>query len=182
MWDTVLVAGLAGVCLLAVLMTVVRLPGTWMIVIAAAGFDWWHGWGRVGTTTLIILAGVAVVAEVLELMTSVMVARRAGASRRSAWGGMLGGIGGMIFLSFLVPIPILGTLIGALLGCFGGALLMELTDHGRLDQGTKVGLWSAIGMALGTVTKTAIACVMAGILMWAVLSPTTPSTQGIPLP
>ena len=109
--------------------------------------------------------------EVIELAASAVIARRAGASGRAAWGGLIGGIAGMFLLSFLVPIPIVGTMIGALLGCFSGAMIAELSVRRQLASGTKVGLFSALGFVLGTVTKVAIALVMSGILLTLALWP-----------
>ena len=50
--------GLAVVCLIGVLCTVVRLPGTWIIVAAAGGYGWLTDWAHVGVTFVGILAGV----------------------------------------------------------------------------------------------------------------------------
>lgn len=159
------IVGVLLACLAGVLMTVVRLPGTWLIVAVAVGVGWWSDWQRVALWLIAILITVAVVGEVLELLSSVLMARRAGASRQAAWGGLIGGIVGMFLLSFLVPIPVIGTMVGALLGCFLGATLAELSVRGQLGQGTRVGFFSALGFVLGTVTKMAIALVMSGLLL-----------------
>jgi len=104
----------------------------------------------------------------------VFTARRAGGSRQAAWGGMIGGIVGMLSLSFLVPIPIVGTMIGALVGCFAGATIVELAVRKRLAQGTRVGLFAAMGFALGTAAKVAVALVMSGLLVTSVILASTP--------
>ncbi len=159
------IVGVLLACLAGVLMTVVRLPGTWLIVAVAVGVGWWSDWQRVALWLVAILITVAVVGEALELLSSVLMARRAGASRQAAWGGLIGGIVGMFLLSFLVPIPLIGTMVGALLGCFLGATLVELSVRRQLGQGTRVGFFSALGFVLGTVTKMAIALVMSGLLL-----------------
>jgi len=152
-------------CLLAVAMTAVRLPGTWIMIAAAVLYDWSQDWQRLGGPILGILVGAAVLGEALEMLTSAMLARRAGASRRAQWGSIIGGILGMIFLSFLIPIPVVGSVIGALVGCFSGAAIAELSLRRNLGQGARVGTWSAIGFALGTAAKTAIASFMAALLL-----------------
>ena len=110
-------------CVVAVLASLVRLPGTWFIVVTAVAYGWWTDWHPIGLGTLLLLAGLAVVGELIELLFSVITAKRAGASRQAAWGGLIGGIIGMFALSFLVPIPVIGTVVGALVGCFLGALV-----------------------------------------------------------
>lgn len=162
----VTVVSLGVLCTIGVLLTAVRLPGTWLIVMVAAGFGWWSDWNPLGMTTVFVLAGVAGVAEILELLMSVFTARRAGASRQAAWGGLIGGMVGMFLFS--IPVPVIGTIVGAILGCFTGAALMEWIVRKKLAQGTRVGLFSALGFALGTATKMAVALVMTGIVLTAV--------------
>jgi len=163
--DLLMTILLALCCLAGVATTAVRLPGTWWIVATALLFAWLMGteviaWGLVG-----VLALAALVGEVIETLMSALLAKRVGASRHAQIGGILGGFLGMIFLSFLVPVPLLGSIMGALLGCCGGAATAELYVRRRLGQSTRVGLASAIGFALGTAAKTTIALVMAALLV-----------------
>ncbi len=157
----------ALVCLLGVLLTVVRMPGTWLIVATALGYSWWSDWPGAWLTIVLVLAGAAAVGELVELLASILVSRKVGASKTSAWGGLIGGFVGMAVLS--VPIPIIGIVIGALLGCFAGATLGELLATRKVAQGAKVGVFAAVGFAIGAATKLAIAMAMAGILLTSVL-------------
>jgi hypothetical protein len=173
------VAVVVVVCLVSVVMAALRLPGTWLIVATAGVFGWATGWNSISGGTIILLTIAAVVAELAELLASAVTVRHAGASRRASWGSLIGGFLGMIFLSFLVPIPLLGTIVGALLGCIAGAVIAEMSTGRALDQGTKVGMFSALGFALGSAAKTAIAVAMCGIVLIAILfseKPTPPTT------
>ncbi len=156
-------------CLIGTALTAVRLPGTWLIVVAAAGYAWSECWTRANLTLLFILVGIALLGEGIELLASVLTARRAGASRKAALGGMLGGILGMIFLTFLVPIPLVGTMIGAVVGCFAGAALVEMFVRKNLSYGTRVGFFAAMGFVLGAVAKIVVALAMSGILLSAAI-------------
>ena len=167
--EFVVIGLLVLACLVGVAMTAVRFPGTWLIVAGAAGYAWSEGWPRASLTLLGILTGIALLGEGVEILASVVTARRAGASRKAAWGGMLGGIVGMIFLSFLVPIPIVGTMIGALVGCFAGATLVEMYVRKDMFRGTKVGFFAAMGFVLGAVAKIVVALAMSGILLSTVI-------------
>jgi len=158
-WVTVLVL----CCLLGVALTALHLPGTWLIVGMALIYGWSGEWTRLSWKYAGILVGLAIVGEAVELLSSYVTSRRAGASRRAAWGGLIGGVVGMCVLS--VPIPLIGSVVGALLGCFGGAMIAELSVRKQLGAGAKVGLFSAVGFAIGTVAKLAVALVMAGILL-----------------
>ena len=120
MWEVATVIALSLICLSAVAMTALRLPGTWVIVVAALGYGWWANWERVGLWIILTLTGLALVAEVIEWLTTGIAARRAGATRQALWGGIIGGLLGTFFLSFVVPIPFVGAVVGALLGCLAG--------------------------------------------------------------
>ncbi len=183
MWDVVIAVAVVLWCMLSVMMTALRLPGTWSIVVAAAAYGLWTDWQAFGAGLIAILVGIAVAGEVIELIASAVTARKAGASRQAAWGGLIGGFLGMIFLSFLVPIPFVGTMAGALVGCFAGAMIAELRVRKKLDQGAKVGFFSAIGFVLGTVAKIAIAMAMSVIFVGFVLMPIVyPDTATVPVP
>jgi uncharacterized protein YqgC (DUF456 family) len=118
--------------------------------------------------------------EVIELLTSVLTARKAGASRRAGWGGLIGGIVGMFLFS--IPVPIIGTIVGALVGCFVGAMIAELSVRNELGQGAKVGMFSAAGFVLGMVAKLALALVMAGVLVSSLIwSDPVPSGNAAPV-
>lgn len=170
------ILGLTMLCTLGVLMSAVRLPGTWLIVVGALVYAWWGEWQRVSVSTVLLLAGIALVAEAAEMLMSVLAARRAGGSRRAAWGGLFGGILGMFLLS--IPIPVIGTVIGALLGCFAGALVAELSSGSDLARGTRVGYFSAMGFAFGSVAKMALAMVISSIILTSVICTPPPLQSG----
>jgi len=166
--------------LVGVLLTAVRLPGTWMILGGAVLYGWWSDWVTVGRWLLITLTACAVAGEIIELIASAILTRRVGGSRKAAIGGIIGAFLGMFFLSFLVPIPIVGTMIGALLGCFAGAMLGELAAQRAIEQSTRVGFVSAIGFAVGAMTKVAVAVGMSGLLIFSAVK-SVPTINATPI-
>ena len=158
-----LTIALALACLLALVLSALQLPGTWLLVAAAAGYDWCFGWQRFGVRGLALLAGMAVVAELFELLPSLWLARRVGASRRAAWTGLLGGVAGMFV--FTLPAPVVGTIAGGVIGCFLGALAGELTVRDEMGGALRVGAASAVGRVIGLAGKLAAAMGMAGAAM-----------------
>ncbi len=154
-------------CLTGVLLSAVRLPGIWLIVGGAALMGWLTQWELIGVTPVLWVCGLAILAEVLEFLMSAVITRRAGGSRKAAWGALIGGFAGLLFLS--IPLPIIGSIIGALLGCFLGAAIGELSVRGSLTHGTRVGVFAAIGFALGTATKVALAFTIAIIVVTSVI-------------
>jgi len=166
--SVLLLIGLIVFALAGIVLAAFQLPGTWVILAAAIGYDWCFGFQRLGWRWLVVLTAVAAVAEVLDSLFSVAMARRAGASRRAAVGALIGGFVGMFLLS--LPMPLVGTIAGGLLGCFSGAFLAELThpasvglDSGdRIALGTRVGVFATMGRVMGLLAKMAGAFVMAG--------------------
>lgn len=150
-------------CLVGVVLSAVRLPGIWLIAGGAALMGWLSQWQLIGFTPTLWVLGLAVLAEILEFLMSAMITRRAGGSRKAAWGSLIGGFAGLLFLS--IPLPIIGSIIGALLGCFLGAAIGELSVRGSLTHGTRVGVSAAIGFAIGTATKVALAFIISIIVV-----------------
>jgi uncharacterized protein len=161
--DLILLVLLLTVCLGATFLTVLQLPGTWVVLAAAAAYGWYDGWTRLGWQTVAALAGIAALAEVAENLTAVWFARRGGASRRAAWWGLAGGFAGAFLLT--IPIPIIGTIVGAALGCFAGAVAGELSLDRAAGASARVGVYAAVGRTLGTVLKIAATVIMAGIVV-----------------
>jgi uncharacterized protein YqgC (DUF456 family) len=172
------IVALIIVCLVAILLTVIRMPGTWLIVVAALIFAWLTGWERMPPAWIGLLAGIALLGEGVELLASVITARRAGATKQAAWGGLIGGFLGMLVLS--PPLLIIGTFLGAILGCFLGAAVAEMWMRNHVRQGARVGFFSAVGFVIGAATKIGLAMAMAGITIIRVLWPTA-STVGASL-
>lgn len=171
---------LTAVCILGVLMTMFRLPGTWLIAVVAAAYGWYDGWTRITGSALLVLLAIAVIAEVLETVMSLLAVRRVGASRKAAIGGLIGGFAGM--LVFSIPVPLIGTIIGALIGCFIGAMVGEMLARRNLNLATKAGLVSAAGFAFGAMLKTAAAIAMSGIVLWAAIWPAVTSNPAAHTP
>jgi uncharacterized protein len=140
-----MIVGLLGVFLPA-------LPGVPLLfagmVIAAAIDDF----QRIGWITLTVLGFLTVVAFVIDFIATAIGARTSGASKRAVWGAALGTLVG-IFFGFA----------GLVLGPFIGAVIGELTVHGRMDQAGRAGLATWIGLIFGTLIKLAIAFSMIGV-------------------
>ena len=159
--------GLALACLVGLLLSVFQLPGTWLILLDTIGYAWHGDFKEIDLRVLIILGLLSVAGELIELLPSMMMARRAGASRRAAWSALAGGFLGMFLLS--LPLPIIGTVAGGILGCFAGALAAELTVRDDVDGAVRVGLAAAAGRVVGIIGKLMVAMAMAGLAVGAAI-------------
>lgn len=160
--------------LFAWFLTVLQLPGNWLIVLLAALAAWLMpeetrfsvSWLTVG-----IVFGLAVIGEVLELGAGAVVAQKHGASRRAVWLALLGGFVGAVFgAGGGSVVPVLGTLIGILSGGAGGAFLGaylgETWKGRREEQAVAVGRAVAIGRTLGVLGKMIIGVAMVLVVAW----------------
>ncbi len=161
-WVAASVVALFG--LLGTLVTLLTLPGTWLMLLVALicklivpeSMDW--AW--------LIAAGVlAIAGEVVEFGASAAGAKAGGAGKAGAIGALLGGLAGGIIGTITIPIPILGTIIGGVIGAGVLAVLFERWKGGKdWKASSKAGAGAAAGKLASTFLKSAIAGIMAVVL------------------
>lgn len=139
------VAGLAGLVLPA-------LPGPLLLFAGLWTAAWAEDFAYVGMKTLVVLAVIATLALVAEIIAGAFGARHYGASMRSVTGATVGAIVGMFF-----------GLPGLLLGPFAGALIGELTTRRCLVSAGRAGWGATVGLVLGTAAKLALGFTMIGL-------------------
>lgn len=169
--------------------TVMTLPGLWLMLLSAGLYAAATHFRFIGLRTLVILLVMAALGEIIELGFQSGGAKKAGAGRRGMWGALIGGILGGIFLS-MVPVPVISTLIGVLVGTFAGAMIGELSGGREVGHSAYVGFGAAGGRLLGTLTKLCLGGVMMIVTLWMAfphnvrssVATTLPSTAPTSLP
>lgn len=155
----------------------VGLPGNWLML-ACATLYWIFlpagTYTSIGSTELIVMAGLATLGELVEFAAGSAGVTKAGGHRRSSLYAILGSVvGGMIGLGIGFPIPIIGPLVGSLLfaslGAMAGAMLGEKSAGHDWSQMLTVGKAAFVGRAVGTLAKmmlglAMIAAVLIGLL------------------
>lgn len=144
-----MLAGIAGLILPA-------LPGVPLMfagMVVAAAID---DFQRIGWITLTVLGVLTLIAVAVDFLASVWGVKYAGASKRAIWGALIGTVIGLFF-----------GLPGLIFGPFVGALIGELSVHGRLNQAGRAGLATWAGLIFGTLAKVAIAFAMLGVFVFA---------------
>lgn len=139
--------GFAGAVVPAVPGVPLVFAGLWLAA-------WIDGYLRVSGWTVAILGALTLLAMLVDLLASVLGAKRVGASRQAIAGATVGALVGLFF-----GIP------GLVLGPFAGAVIGELVAHGRADQAARVGVATWIGLLLGTLTKLALSIAMLAIFV-----------------
>ena len=139
--------GLAGLLL-------PMIPGAPLLFLGLVFGAWAEDFQYVGVWTLLILALMAGLTYLVELAASALGANRFGGSRRAMAGA---GIGGIIGLFFGIP--------GILFGPFAGAVIGELSLQRSLDQASRAGFGTVVGLAIGVAGKFAIGIAMIGLFL-----------------
>lgn len=149
-------------------LTVLGLPGNWLIVISAALIVWrqWDAADAGGIEmfnlwTLVAIATIAALAEIAEVLTGVFGSAQMGGTRRGSLGALVGGLIGAIAATFLIPVPLMGSLIGACAGAALGAWGFELSGGRKMIESARAGLGAGLGTLAGRLIK-----VVAGVLIW----------------
>lgn len=160
-WVTIGTYVLAGILVLVGTLgtALPALPGVLMVLGGLGLAAWTDGFVHVSQTTMIVLAGLALLTYAVDFVAGVLGAQRVGASRRALVGAMLGGLAGLFF-----------GLPGVLLGPFVGAVAGEYTVQRNLSQAGRVGFGTWIGMAVGLAAKLAIVFSMIAIFLFALWS------------
>ena len=144
---------LAAVIILSLILIVLGLPGLWIMVATAVVYNMIVPGDPIGWVSLIAVAVLALIAELLEFTMTGRYARKYGGSRRAGWGAIIGGMIGAV-VGF--PVPIVGPVIGAFVGSFVGALVAELTGGATATDATRVAKGALIGRVVSTMLKIGI--------------------------
>jgi len=139
------------------------LPGTWLLAADAFLFRLLMGPDLIDYHTVIILGFMALLAEVLELVTAVQGARSGppvrGAAAASIVGAFAGGLAGAPVLFGLGAIP--GMAIGAWLAVFTVALAGGVT----FSSASRTALGAMTGRIKGTALKMIVAVAMVAVII-----------------
>jgi uncharacterized protein YqgC (DUF456 family) len=134
------------------------LPGHMLILGGLIVGAWANGFTRVGVWTLVVLGLIALASYGVDFVAVALGAKRLGASPRAMAGAALGTLGGLVF-----------GLPGVIVGPFVGAVVGELTTHHDFAKAGKAGVAAWIGFAIGTAVKVALAFLMIGIFLVALV-------------
>ena len=144
-------------------LNLVGLPANWILFGLALAYGLLTDLHPLGALALGVIAGLAVLGEVLEFLVGLGYTARRGATRYGVVGSFAGGILGALAGGPVVP-PF-GSLLGALAGSFAGAILAEYLGQRRADQALRAGRAAFAGRLLGGLIKT-----VCGLWMWCVLA------------
>jgi uncharacterized protein YqgC (DUF456 family) len=130
------------------------LPGAPLLFLGLLFGAWADNFEFVGFWTLLVLAIMTGLTYVVEFAASVLGVKRFGGSKRAMAGAAVGGLIGLF-----VGVP------GILLGPFLGAVIGELSLQRSLDEASRAGFGTVVGLAIGVAGKLAIGIAMIGLFL-----------------
>jgi hypothetical protein len=128
------------------------LPGVPLVFAGLLLAAWAGDFQQVTWVPLVVLGLLTVMSFVIDLAATALGAKRVGATKLAVLGAALGTLGGL-FLG----------LPGLVLGPFVGAVAGELLSHGQVQQATRAGLATWMGLLFGTLAKLALVFTMLGV-------------------
>lgn len=158
--------GLAVFFMLVGLVGVVipMLPGTlliWLTVLLYAILERANGFAAIDPLTFIVISLIAIVTGLADLWLPLVGARASGSSRRALVFGALGALAG----TFLIPIPLLGTIIGYA----AGILLGEYHKRRDWNRALRAGAGGVAGWGIATVLQFGGGVLILLLFVWQVL-------------
>lgn len=156
--------GFALAVLIGLGLDLLGLFGNWVILLAVVVAWILTGSEHFGVWRLIILAGLAVLGEIIEFVAASLGASAFGGSRKSALvtlaGCLLGAAVGTPIL------PVVGTIIGACVGAFIGAASHEyLMSERKPHEAAWTGFGAAVGKVGGLLGKFLVGVIMLAVAL-----------------
>lgn len=145
-------------------LTLVTLPGIWLMIAVATlihflWVDLYSPW------TLAAAVVLGVLAEIAELVASAAGSTKAGGSKHGAIWSIVGAIAGAILGTIFLPVPVVGSIIGGVVGAGTGAIAGELSfGRKHWKDAARIGQGAAIGRFFSTIIKGAFALIIALLL------------------
>jgi uncharacterized protein YqgC (DUF456 family) len=144
MLEIILYIFLALLSIAGVILTVLTLPGIWLVYIAVFILAWMGSFEIITPLILVILFVLSVFSTIADNLVMAMGAKKLGGSNWGMLGAILGGIVGLM----------VGNIPGMFLGPIVGATLFELIFANKdFKSSFKAGIGSFFGLFLGIVLK-----------------------------
>jgi uncharacterized protein YqgC (DUF456 family) len=140
------------------------LPGSWIALAAIAIYAAATRFSAVGWQMFLVMAGIAVVGEIVESLLGVVYVARKGATKWGVLGAFVGGLVGAAVGTAIIPL--VGSILFGFLGAFAGAVASEYAYYRSLDRALRTGFFAFIGKLLAMLVKFALALVVLALFIY----------------
>jgi uncharacterized protein YqgC (DUF456 family) len=156
------------VFLIGLFMALFGIPfGTFVILGGALLYDLITWSWAVSQKIILVLLGIAVLAELIEFLFSLLGAKVFKMTRWTTVGFIVGLIIGAVVG---LPVPILGSVLGMLVGGFLGAFIFSYVEKHNFEKSLKAGIGAFITGLGSIILKFSLAVVMVVVFFVSVLS------------
>ena len=138
------------------------MPGIFMIWLGVFVYVWRFGFEVITIWQFLFITLIVLVAGTSDLWLPIFGTQKAGAAKRTIITGMIGAIAG----SILIPVPIVGTLVGYAVGI----LLGEYHKRRDWDQAWRASKGGLAGWGIATVVQLVGGILIITIFAWTVLA------------
>lgn len=161
----ILEVALLTLSFVAVLLSLIGVPGNAFPLLIALGYWMLEGGPRFSGTIVLVFLALFLVGEAVEQLAATVGAKRYGGSKSGMVGAFLGSIIGAIVGSMVLPL--IGTVLFVFVGCFLFTLAFEAYFSGQaLGAGARAGWGAVVGKAFGLAFKYAVGFALLGLLAW----------------
>ena len=146
MWDITILISSALLLLPGIILSVIpNIPGLFYMLLIAICFGFYDHFVHLTSMDIVVLASLVIVAMAADMISGIAGAKWGGAT----WQSLIWGLVGLVLGSFLIPVPIVGSLIGMFLGILGS----EWYRTKDLKKAHKAAVGSFAGTVAGTIIK-----------------------------
>lgn len=161
--------GVAALCLAGIAASACSWSGTWLVLGATAIAGFLPGSGGFSGLLILGFAGLCGAVEAVETLAVSWGVLSRGGSKRAAWAGLLGSLIGAMTGGMLIPVPLIGSLLGIFAGSFGLVLWVEYRRLRHGPSAARVAVGAVMARVLVLIMKLGVTLLMVGILAVRVL-------------
>lgn len=144
------------------------IPGIALIWLAALGYAILEGFAAIDWLSFTTITAIALIAGTADIWMPLMGSKRSGASRRALLFGLVGSAIGFLVLTPMFPI--IGSLIGGILGYALGILLGQYHKYRDWNIALKASVGGIAGWGISMVVQMIGGLLIVVIFIWQVLS------------
>ena len=153
----------ALLCAVGFFLSCLSFSGTWVVFGATLLLSWNRWPAFPGIPTLILFLVLCIGVEVAEALSAAWGVAKRGGSRSAGWGALIGGFVGMAF-GGMIPLHIIGNLLGMMLGSFAGAFWVEHARLKKASHAARIATGAVLARVMILLIKIGVALLMSLIL------------------
>lgn len=150
-------------CALSLFVTVLGIPGIWILVAVALVIALVSHFTIITWPFLILCVALAALGEIVESFLGVAVVAKKGGGKSGIVGAFIGALLGAILGAPVVP-P-LGSICFGFVGAFAGAVAGEYISYRNLDSAVRIGFWAFLGRAMAIAVKFGLGLIIFWIII-----------------